>query len=56
MGEIHIASLNVNGARNCVKRMEIYEMMKQRPLDDLSYKKRIVMRKLLQTGQKNGMV
>lgn len=35
MGEIRIASLNVNGARNCVKRMEIFETMKQKQLDVL---------------------
>lgn len=35
MAIIHIASLNVNGARDDVKRMKVYETMKQKQLDVL---------------------
>lgn len=35
MGDIRVASLNVNGARDCVKRSAIYEMMGQKRIDIL---------------------
>lgn len=35
MGDICIASLNVNGARDSIKRTEIYETMSQKQLDVL---------------------
>lgn len=35
MANIRIASLNVNGARDDVKRMQVYEIMKQKQLDVL---------------------
>ncbi len=33
MSNINIASLNVNGARDCKKRAEIFELIKQRRID-----------------------
>lgn len=30
MGDIHVASLNVNGARDCIKCAAIYEIMKRK--------------------------
>ncbi len=35
MGDIHIASLNVNGARDCVKRTVMYETMSYKKIDVL---------------------
>lgn len=35
MGDIHIASLNVNGARDCIKRAALYEIMNQKKIDVL---------------------
>lgn len=35
MGNIRVATLNVNGARNSVKRMEVYDLMRQKQLDVL---------------------
>lgn len=33
MGEFRIASLNVNGARDVRKRLEIYEVVRQKKID-----------------------
>lgn len=33
MSELRIASLNVNGARHCLKRAQLYEIIKQKRLD-----------------------
>ncbi len=33
MAEVHIASLNVNGARDYRKRAELYEIIKQKKID-----------------------
>lgn len=35
MGEFRIASLNVNGARDVRKRLEIYEVVRQKQIDVL---------------------
>lgn len=53
MADIRIASLNVNGARDDVKRMQVYETMKQKQLDVLFLQdsnQHTVMIKMLQIG------
>lgn len=35
MGEINIASLNVNGARDFKKRAQVFELMKRKEIDVL---------------------
>ena len=33
MGDVRVASLNINGARDCGKRAKLYELVKQKRLD-----------------------